>query len=94
LPASSARGEPNNDQEELKIMRHSEQDTDRLYTDEPDDVDEAELIDQLPSDLDPHAMADSIPDEIVAEEGLDAGLDPDLAVFVSRDELVDDEEEF
>ncbi len=74
MPASSARGEPNNDQEELK--------------------NQAELIDQLPSDLDPHAMADSIPDEIVAEEGLDAGLDPDLAVFVSRDEVVDDEEEF
>jgi hypothetical protein len=76
------------------IMGHSEQDTDRLYTDEPDDVDEAELIDQLPSDLDPHDMADSIPDEILAEEGQDAGLDPDLAVFVSRDELEDDEEEF
>src|SRR6266540_3926259 len=54
---------------------------------------EPELIDQLPSDLDPHDMADSIPDEIVAEEGQDAGLDPDLAVFVSRDELEDDEEE-
>ncbi len=38
-------------------------------------------------------MADSIPDEIVAEEGQDAGLDPDLAVFVSRDELEDEEEE-
>jgi hypothetical protein len=75
------------------IMRHNEQDTDRLYTDVPNGaVDETELLDQLPDDLDPHDMADSIPDEIVAEQGQDAGLDPDLAVFVSRDELDDDEE--
>jgi hypothetical protein len=71
-------------------MRHSEQDTDRLYTDElGDGVDESELVDQLPEDLDPHDMADSIPDEIVAEKGQEAGLDPDLAVFVARDELED-----
>jgi hypothetical protein len=70
-------------------MRHGEQDTDRLYTDE---VDEEDLTDQLPDDLDPHDMADSIPDELLAEEGQDAGLDPDLAVFVSRDELEEDED--
>jgi hypothetical protein len=63
---------------------HNEQDTDRLSTDE---VDEEQLAEQLPDDLDPHEMADSIPDELIAEEGHDAGLDPDLAVFVSRDEL-------
>jgi hypothetical protein len=74
-------------------MPHSEQDTDRLYTDEPHDGDELELADQLPDDIDPHDMADSLPDELVAEEGQDAGLDPDLAVFVSRDELEEDEEE-
>jgi hypothetical protein len=68
-------------------MASSEQDTERLYTDEADD-----LVEQLPDDLDPHDMADSIPDEIVAEEGQDVGLDPDLAVFVSRDELDDEEE--
>jgi hypothetical protein len=70
-------------------MGQDEHDTDRLYTDEPDD---SELADQLPDDVDPHEMADSIPDELVAEEGHDAGLDPDLAVFVSRDELDEDEE--
>ncbi len=69
-------------------MSYSEQHTDRLYTDE---ANEAELIERLPDDLDPHDMADSIPDELVAEEGQDAGLDPDLAVFVSRDELDDAE---
>lgn len=70
-------------------MRHSEQDTDRLYTDQPD---EADLIEQLPDDLDPHEMADTVEDELVAEEGQDIGLDPDLAVFASRDELDEDEE--
>jgi hypothetical protein len=75
-------------------MRHNEQDIDRLYTDVPDDAaDETELLDQLPDDLDPHDMADSLPDEIVAEQGQDAGLDPDLAVFVARDELDDDDDE-
>ena len=71
-------------------MPHSEQDTDHLYTDDPNDINESELVDHLPEDIDPHDMADSIPDELVAEEGQDAGLDPDLAVFVSRDELEDD----
>ena len=70
-------------------MRHGEQDIDRLDAGE---VDEHELADQLSDDLDPHDMADSIPDELVAEEGHEAGLDPDLAVFVSRDELEDDED--
>jgi two-component sensor histidine kinase len=73
-------------------MRHGEQDTDRLYTDEPaDEIDEQELIEQLPDDLDPHEMADSIPDEIVAEEGQDLGLDPDLAVFAAQEELPDED---
>jgi hypothetical protein len=70
-------------------MRHGEHDTDRLYTDE---MDEEELIEQLPDDIDPHEMADSLPDELVAEEGQEAGLDPDLAVFVAQDELPDEEE--
>jgi hypothetical protein len=73
-----------------ETMPYSERDTDRLYTDDPNDINESELVDQLPEDIDPHDMADSIPDELVAEEGQDAGLDPDLAVFVSRDELEDD----
>jgi hypothetical protein len=69
-------------------MMHGEQDTDRPYTDQPD---EEELIEQLPEDLDPHEMADSLPDEIVAEEGQDLGLDPDLAVFAAQEELPDEE---
>ena len=47
---------------------------------------------QLPDDLDPHEMADSVEDELVAEEGLELGLDPDLALFAARDELEDGEE--
>lgn len=75
-------------------MRHGEQDTDRLYTDMPDDeLDERELIERLPEGLDPHEMADSLPDEIVAEQGHDFGLDPDLAVFAAQEELDEDEEE-
>jgi hypothetical protein len=69
-------------------MRHSEQDTDRLYTDQPD---EAALAERLPDDLDPHEMADTVEDELVAEEGQDIGLDPDLAVFASRDDLDDEQ---
>ncbi|HEX8863318.1 MAG TPA: hypothetical protein VGC06_30330 [Actinomycetes bacterium] len=72
-------------------MMHREQDTDRLYTDRPEEFDEQELIEQLPDDLDPHEMADSLPDEIVAEEGQDLGLDPDLAVFAAQEELPDEE---
>jgi hypothetical protein len=47
---------------------------------------------QLPDDLDPHEMADSIEDELVAEEGVELGLDPDLALFAARDELEEGEE--
>jgi hypothetical protein len=72
-------------------MMHGEQGTDRLYTAQPDEFDEQELIEQLPDDLDPHEMADSLPDEIVAEEGQDLGLDPDLAVFAAQEELPDEE---
>jgi hypothetical protein len=54
-------------------------------------TEEAELIEQLPEDLDPHEMADSVADEIVAEKGHEIGLDPDLAVFASRDDLDDEE---
>ena len=48
---------------------------------------EQELIEQLPEDIDPHEMADSVEDELVAEEGLELGLDPYLALFAARDEL-------
>jgi hypothetical protein len=51
-----------------------------------------ELSDQLPDDLDPREMADSVEDELVAEEGLELGLDPDLALFAARDELEEGEE--
>ncbi len=53
---------------------------------------EDELLEQLPDDLDPHEMADSVEDELVAEEGLELGLDPDLALFAARDELEEGEE--
>jgi hypothetical protein len=56
------------------------------------DRDEDELIEQLPEDLDPHEMADSVEDELVAEEGVELGLDPDLALFAARDELEEGEE--
>jgi hypothetical protein len=32
-------------------------------------------------------MADSVEDELLAEEGEEFGLDPDLALFAARDEL-------
>jgi hypothetical protein len=70
-------------------MHDRYQDTDWL----DEHTDEAELAERLPDDLDPHEMADSVEDELVAEEGQEHGLDPDLAVFVSRDELEDDEAE-
>jgi hypothetical protein len=54
--------------------------------------DEQELTEQLPDDLDPHEMADSVEDELVAEEGVELGLDPDLALFAARDELEEGEE--
>ena len=53
---------------------------------------EQELTEQLPEDLDPHEMADSVEDELVAEEGVELGLDPDLALFAARDELEEGEE--
>jgi hypothetical protein len=46
-----------------------------------------EILDQLPDDLDPHEMADSLEDELVAEEGEELGLDPDLAIFAAQEEL-------
>jgi hypothetical protein len=55
--------------------------------------DPEELVEQLPDDLDPHEMADSVQDELVAEEGVELGLDPDLAVFAARDELGEEDEE-
>jgi hypothetical protein len=51
-----------------------------------------ELTEQLPDDFDPHEMADSVEDELVAEEGVELGLDPDLALFAARDELEEGEE--
>ena len=48
---------------------------------------------ELPDDIDPAEMAESIEDELVAEEGEDLGLDPDLAVFAARDELPYEERE-
>jgi hypothetical protein len=53
---------------------------------------EQELAEQLPEDIDPHEMADSVEDELVAEEGVELGLDPDLALFAARDELEEGEE--
>jgi hypothetical protein len=53
---------------------------------------EQELVEQLPEDIDPHEMADSVEDELVAEEGVELGLDPDLALFAARDELEEGEE--
>ncbi len=48
---------------------------------------------ELPDDVDPTDIAESLEDELVAEEGIDLGLDPDLAVFAARDELPYDEGE-
>ena len=42
---------------------------------------------QLPDDLDPREMADSVEDELIAEEGEELGLDPDLAIFAAQEEL-------
>lgn len=61
------------------------------FADEPDES-ELELADQLPDDLDPHEMANTIEDELVAEEGEELGLDPDLALFAAREELEDEDE--
>jgi hypothetical protein len=64
------------------------------FEDEPDESELQDLADQLPDNIDPHEMADTIEDELVAEEGEELGLDPDLAVFAARDELEDDGDEF
>jgi hypothetical protein len=53
---------------------------------------EDQLEQQLPEDINPHEMADSVEDELVAEEGVELGLDPDLALFAARDELEEGEE--
>jgi hypothetical protein len=69
---------------------------DRPSTKEPITVSEyeqeQELSEQLPEDINPHEMADSVEDELVAEEGVELGLDPDLALFAARDELEEGEE--
>jgi hypothetical protein len=57
------------------------------------DPQQPELVEQLPDDLDPHEMADTVEDELVAEEGVELGLDPDLAVFAAREELGEEDEE-
>jgi hypothetical protein len=54
--------------------------------------DQEELADQLPDDIDPHEMAETLEDELLAEEGAEFGLDPDLAVFVAEEELAGDED--
>jgi hypothetical protein len=63
------------------------------YVSELEHEQEQELIEQLPEDIDPHEMADSVEDELVAEEGVELGLDPDLALFAARDELEEGEEQ-
>jgi hypothetical protein len=52
---------------------------------------EEELAEELPDDIDPHEMADTLEDELLAEEGAEFGLDPDLAVFAAEEELNEDE---
>jgi hypothetical protein len=51
------------------------------------------MDEQLPDDVDPHQMADSVEDELVAEEGEELGLDPDLAIFAAQEELAEEGEE-
>jgi hypothetical protein len=60
--------------------------------DQDDDHRRPHMTEQMPDDLDPHEMADSVEDELVAEEGVELGLDPDLALFAARDELEEGEE--
>jgi hypothetical protein len=60
--------------------------------DQDDDHRRPHMTEQFPDDLDPHEMADSVEDELVAEEGVELGLDPDLALFAARDELEEGEE--
>jgi hypothetical protein len=54
---------------------------------------EEELADLLPDDIDPREMADTLEDELLAEEGAEFGLDPDLAVFAAEEELTEEEGE-
>jgi hypothetical protein len=49
-----------------------------------------ELADLLPDDIDPSDMAESLDDELIAEEGAEFGLDPDLAVYVAEEEEGED----
>jgi hypothetical protein len=58
------------------------------------DREDQEILEQLPDDLDPHEMADSLEDELVAEEGEELGLDPDLAIFAAQEELDEEGEEY
>jgi hypothetical protein len=58
------------------------------------DRQDEELLEQLPDDLDAHEMADSLEDELVAEEGEELGLDPDLAIFAAQEELDEEGEEY
>ena len=51
------------------------------------DREDEQILEQLPDELDPHEMADSLEDELVAEEGEELGLDPDLAIFAAQEEL-------
>jgi hypothetical protein len=51
---------------------------------------EEELAELLPDDIDPHEMADSIEDELIAEEGAEFGLDPDLAVYAAEEGAEED----
>ena len=53
---------------------------------------EEELAEQLPDDIDPQEMADTLEDELLAEEGAEFGLDPDLAVFAAEEELTEGED--
>jgi hypothetical protein len=58
------------------------------------DREDEQILEQLPDDLDPHEMADSLEDELVAEEGEELGLDPDLAIFAAQEELDEEGEEY
>jgi hypothetical protein len=58
------------------------------------DREDEQILEQLPDDLDPHEMADSLEDELVAEEGEELGLDPDLAIFAAQEELGEEGEEY
>lgn len=60
---------------------------------DPDGPDEDELADLLPDDIDPHDMAETLEDELIAEEGAELGLDPDLAVYVAE-ETAEDQDPF